>query len=402
MASSNYPSKKLQWTTTTILFVLGISLMAMTLRSPLTVVGPIISDIKDGLHISNVLAGFITTIPLLAFAIVSPFTARIARKLGMERTLFMALLLLAFGIILRSNIGIFGLLTGTFLIGVAIAFGNVLIPSYLKLRYPLQIGLMMGIYTVSMNITAGVAAGISYPIATTALGWRGALAFSVIIVVIAILLWLPQLKNNAKLEGPSHTTKPLQLWKSPLVWAITCMMGLQSLIFYTTAAWIPEMFISQGLSASEAGWMFSILQLSQLPMTFLTPILASKMSSQRSLVIAFSLCYFIGFIGVYLQWTSLAIVWMVLLGLAGGASFSLVMILFTLRTETVYASAELSGFAQSLGYLLAAIGPTLFGWLYDATGTWSAPAIGFLTVALLLFISGLYASQNKTVEQTLQ
>lgn len=401
MNDATMSSKKIHWTKATWLFVVGIALIAMTLRTPLTVVGPVIADVRESTGISNILAGFLTTIPLLAFALFSPFTSKIARRYGIERTLFASMFILAIGIIVRINFGVYGLLIGTFFIGIAISFGNVLMPSYLKLRFPLQIGLMMGLYSVSMNISAGLASGISYPLAQTTFNWQGAFSFSLIFVILAIIMWLPQLKHHVPITSTTTKTPALPLWRSPLTWAIALMMGLQSLLFYTTAAWVPEMLVSQGMTASEAGWTFSLMMLSQLPMTFLIPMIASNMSTHRAIVFGFSACYIIGFIGLYMKWTSLAPLWMILLGLAGGASFSLVMMLFTLRTESIFASAELSGFAQATGYLLAAIGPTFFGFLYDFSGNWDIPAFSFIIAAIVLFASALYASQQKTVESTL-
>lgn len=47
------------------LLILGIIVIAANLRAPLTSVGPLVSLIKDEVHISNTLAGMITTLPLL-------------------------------------------------------------------------------------------------------------------------------------------------------------------------------------------------------------------------------------------------------------------------------------------------------------------------------------------------
>ncbi|MEG0259270.1 MAG: MFS transporter [Lysinibacillus sp.] len=381
----------------TLLLVVGIILIASTLRTPLTVVGPIISFIRDGLGISNVLAGFLTTIPLLAFAIVSPFAPALARKFGLELTLLLSTLLIAIGIILRSFGSTELLLFGTVLIGVAISFGNVLIPGLLKLKFPYHVGLLMACYTVSMNLSAGTGAGMSYPLANSSLGWQGALAIPIVLVVITIVIWLPQLKFN-KPEPAVITTKArTPLWKSPVTWAVTGAMGLQSMLFYTTAAWIPEIYITQGLEADQAGWMFSIMQISQIPMALLVPILAGKMKSQRPLVFMFTAFYLIGFIGLVMEWTNLAVLWMLFLGLAGGASFGLAMMFFTLRTRTAYEAADLSGFAQSFGYLLAATGPILFGYLYDVFGGWEIAGWLFIVVVLLLFVSAFTASKDKFV-----
>lgn len=397
MNNDSTKSKKITFNRSTLLFVLAIFLFATILRTPLTVVGPIISFIRDGLGISNVLAGFLTTIPLLAFAIISPFTPRVARKFGMERTLFYSIILLAIGVLLRSA-GITSLLVlGTMLIGIAIAFGNVLIPSYFKLKFPLHIGLLTAIYTVSMNISGGLGAGISYSIATST-GWQIALGFSVLLAAITLIAWLPILRTQ-KVETmvASKDAQKKQLWRSPLAWAIALSMGLQSLIFYCSSAWLPEILISQGLNAASAGWMVSIMQLSQIPMTFLIPIIAGKLQSQRPIVVFFSLCYFSGFMGILFEWTHLTLLWMVFLGFAGGASFGLVLMFFTLRTKTAYEAADLSGFAQSIGYLLAAVGPVLFGYLHDATNSWLIPILLFISCCAILAIAAFQSATNRYV-----
>ncbi|MCS1384710.1 MFS transporter [Lysinibacillus sphaericus] len=394
---STYPSKKINWKGTTLLLVIGVIFLASTLRMPLTVVGPIISFIREDLGISNVLAGFLTTIPLLAFAIVSPFAPVVARKLGLELTLFLSTILLAVGIVLRS-LGTTGLLVlGTMIIGVAISFGNVLIPGLLKLKFPYHVGLLMAFFTMSMNLTAGIGAGISYPIANAVLGWQGALAIALALVILTIVIWLPQLKFNKPEPTVISTKARIPLWKSPVTWAVTGAMGLQSLLFYTTAAWIPEIYIAQGVAADRAGWMFSIMQISQVPMALVVPIIASKMTSQRPLVLIFTAFYVIGFTGVVMEWTSLAVLWMILLGLAGGASFALAMMFFTLRTRTAFEAADLSGFAQSLGYLLAAVGPILFGYLHDLFGGWDIAGWLFVAVTALLFFCSFRASKNEYI-----
>lgn len=396
---SHQKSKKIQLDGKALLFVASIVLLATTLRTPLTLVGPVISFIRDDLGISNVLGGFLTTIPLLAFAVVSPFAPRIARKFGMEWTLFYSVLLLSGGILLRSIGTISFLLIGTILIGVAISFGNVLIPSFFKMRYPLHIGLLTGIYTVSMNLSAGIGAGVSYPVAESS-NWQIALASALVVAVAALIFWLPQLRGEKVSLGESSSNSKgwSSFIRSPIAIAVMLAMGLQSFIFYTTAAWIPEIYIAQGIDANKAGWLFSVLQFSQIPMTFLTPIIAGKMTNQRPIVIVFTAFYLIGFTGVLMEWTDYAFIWMMFLGFAGGSSFSLAMMFFTLRTKTAYDAAELSGFAQSIGYLLAAIGPIGFGFLKDVTGSWFIPNIIFVVIAIILFISAYIAGNNRIID----
>lgn len=391
-------SKKLLSTRQALLFTLGIIFIATILRTPLTVVGPIISFIQADLHISYVLAGFLTTIPLLAFAVVSPFTPKVARRIGMEKTLFFSVILLAAGVLLRSFGNVSTLLIGTLLIGIAIAFGNVLIPGYFKMKYPLHIGLLMGIYTVSMNLSAGLGAGVSHGIASSAFGWQGALGFSIVLALLTLLVWIPIMRDTKiEMAAPANLAPTKSLWKIPLAWAVAFTMGLQSFIFYCSSAWIPEIFIAQGMNDSLAGWMMSLNQMAQIPMTFFIPIIASKLRSQRPIVVFFAICYVTSFIGIYFQWTSLAALWMILLGFAGGASFGLCMMLFTLRTHTAHEAANLSGFAQSVGYLLAASGPVLFGSLHELFGNWDIPILAFLAVSIFLTIAAWISAQQRFI-----
>ncbi|WP_342512350.1 MFS transporter [Sporosarcina sp. FSL K6-1522] len=394
-------SKKLTFTRNTWFLLLGIIFIASTLRSPLTSVGPLISSIRDSLGISNVLAGFLTTIPLLAFAIISPFTPRLARRFGLERTLFGSLLLLTAGIIIRSLGTTPTLLIGTFLLGAAIAFGNVLLPSLIKLNFPLQMGLMTGIYSVAMNLSASTAAGISVPLAHgTPFGWEGALGIWGILTFIAVLVWLPQLKNTKRSSASATSTRESQsIWRSSLAWAVTIFMGIQSLIFYSTSAWMPEVLKAQGISADGAGWLVSLLQFSQVPLMFIVPILAGKVRDQRIIVAGVAGLYLIGYGGVLFGFTSLAALWMVVIGVAGGASFSLAMMFFTLRTRTPHEAAELSGMAQSFGYGLAAIGPVLFGFLHDVTSSWTGPMLIIIISAIIIFLAGMKAGKNVFILQ---
>lgn len=390
-------TKKSVFTRNTWFLLVGIVFIAMTLRSPLTAVGPLVSSIKDSLGISNVLAGFLTTIPLLAFAIISPFAPKLARRFGMELTLFGSLILLTAGIIIRSLGTIPALLIGTFLLGLAIAFGNVLLPSLIKLSFPLQIGLMTGIYSVSMNLSASIAVGVSVPLAKTAFGWQGALGMWSILAFIALLVWLPQLKNKRLASTPEVTKEKLPLWRSPLAWSVTLFMGFQSLLFYTTSAWLPEVLKAQGISADNAGWLVSLLQFSQLPITFIIPIIAGKVKDQRMIVVGVTALYIIGYGGVLLDITSLTALWMIMIGLAGGAAFGLAMMFFTLRTQTPQEAANLSGMAQSFGYALAAIGPVLFGLLHDFTGGWTVPMFILIVATVIVLLSGMKAGKNTFV-----
>lgn len=382
--------------------VVGIIFIATNLRAPLTSVGPLVGVIRDNLHISNTLAGMITTLPLLAFALFSPFVPRLGRRYGMELLILISAIFLTIGIILRSLSGVATLYVGTAILGLAIAICNVLLPSLIKREFPTQLGLMTGVYSIAMNLFGAMASGISIPIAIRlGFGWQGALGIWGILSFIAILLWLPQMKHRkgrTTAESAQKAGSGVNLWRSSLAWQVTLFMGLQSMVFYVLIAWLPEILKQQGISADQSGWLLSIMQLSLLPFTFIVPIIAGRMSSQRSLVTIASTLLLSGTLGLLYGSLNFIVLWIVLLGIGGGFAFGLAMMFFGLRTKNAHQAAELSGMAQSFGYLLAATGPTLFGYLHDVTNSWTFPLLLLVCASVLLFIVGLGAAKDRHID----
>lgn len=395
-ASTSSASTQAGW-----LLLIGVIIVGANLRIPLTSAGALIPIIRDDLAISHTLIGTLTTLPLLAFAILSPFAPKIAKRLGTELTIGLSLLLLIIGIVIRSASGTFTLFAGTILIGLAIAIGNVLIPGIIKLNFPLRIGFVTGLYAIFMNVFGALGSGLSVPLAASGnWGWAGSLGIWGILAVLALLVWLPQLakqKSTNRLLNVPGNSKPKSLWRSSLAWKITIFMGGQSLIFYTLITWIPDILSLKGYSSSEAGWFIFAMQMAVLPMTFIIPVVAEKLKNQVGLSIGIAALFIFGLAGL-LQGNALLIpVWIIVIGIATGSAFSLAMMFFTLRTRDGREAAELSGMAQSFGYLLAAVGPVLVGMLHDLTNSWSLPLALLIAISVLLLIVGIGAGQKRYV-----
>lgn len=388
------------------LILFGMIFVASTLRAPLTSVGPVIELIKSDLEISNSLAGFLTTIPLILFGFVSPMVSKIVTKLTMSSTILYALVILLIGLLLRvsGDIGLF--IIGTILLGVAIAFGNVCLPSYVKWRFPLQIGLFTGVYSATMNFTAGLGGGLSYPLSEiTLLGFRLSLSFWVVLTILAIIFWIPQVKSGKQQEV--QATKEMQnkvqgpkvrMSTSKLAWVVALTMAMQSMVFYTVIAWMPTILIDKGLSPTAAGYLLMLNQFSQVPMTFIFPIIASKMQNQKLLVTIVSMLFILGFSLLFSQSYIVLIVGIIIAGFGMGAGFSLCMTFFSIRARTNAGSMSLSGFGQSVGYFIAAIGPFLIGFLHDLLGGWDIGIISLIIISVLFYIFALQAANNQYVE----
>ncbi|HLR14992.1 MAG TPA: MFS transporter, partial [Bacillota bacterium] len=365
-------------------------------------VGPLIPSIREHLDVSHTVVGSITTLPLIAFALISPFAPKLANKFGLERMIFISMLLLVAGIGLRSVTGIAPLFIGTAIVGIAISFGNVLIPGFIKMSFPFRIGITTGLYAVCMNIFGALASGISIPLANIgSFGWQGALAAWSILAVIAAVLWFPHIekKKHVATFAEEGERKKINMWKSMTAWQVTIFMGLQSLMFYTILTWLPEILQVSGYRLDEAGWMLSLMQFSLIPVTFMMPIIAGKMNNQKWLSVLTGLFFLLATLGFLSGQTSLIILSVVLFGIACGSGFSLSMMFFTLRTKDGYEASELSGMAQSFGYLLAACGPVIFGGIHDLTGGWIIPLMFLSGIAMMLLFFGFLAGRDIVIEE---
>ncbi len=389
-------SKSFLATKERLLLILGIILIAFNLRPALTSLGPLIGLIRIESTFSNSLLGLITTLPLLVFALLSPLVPSLARYLGNEKALFAGLLILALGIVVRSIPMVGSLFVGTLLIGVGIVIGNVLLPSLIKDRLPKEIGKMTGLYSTAMVGFAALASGVSVPLAERLKGgWRAALGFWMITAVLAIIIWLPQLKY----KGQVLTYRQKGLWTSPLAWQVTLFMGLQSFCFYIIIAWLPEILVSYGTNISQAGWLLAFNQFISIPGALWAPIVAERMTQQRKLVLGIGLLYLIG-ISCMLFNSNFIVLTLgtLILGFGQGASVSLAFTFFVLRTRNAWEAAGLSGMAQACGYLLAALGPLLIGFLFDATQQWTWPLLVLLLASLVMILAGWGAGRNQYVE----
>lgn len=397
------------------MLLVSIIIISFSLRAPITSIGPLAGLIHEDLGVSNSFIGFITTLPLIAFAVCSPVIPRISGRIGIGRTMLYGLILIVIGGTLRSYTGTAGLLIGTALIGVGVSTANVLIPSIIKLKYPERIGILTGTYITSMAVFASIGAGASYPLASSGLGWKTASAAWIAIAFLAFFAWFPQrnlssgslndsgeqVSGGEKVffpENPEHkkTNGRKNIWKSPLAWYITIFMGVQSLNYYSLTAWIPSILEGNGMAPGMAGYMAFWFQLIGIPFSFLTPIIASRVKNQRTIVVVSCLGYFTGLV-ILLLWHSYAAVGVALYFLASGntISFSWTMVMISMKAKDAGEAVQLSGMCQAVGYLLAAVGPTLCGAIFDHTKTWTPVLAIFLSTTAIMAVTGILAAKKE-------
>ncbi|MDN3673229.1 MFS transporter [Flavobacterium branchiarum] len=382
-----------------VLPFVGILLVASTLRAPLTALGPVLTEIRSSLQLSNSEAGLLTTIPLMAFAFLSILVGQLSRKLNIEKFLLFSITLLIIGLYIRVLDSPFTLFLGSAILGIAICIGNVLVPGYIKKTFPNKSGMVIGFYSVSMNFTAALASGFSIAIGKlSGFGWKGSLGIWIAVAVISFLLWLPiVLKRSENIEKNEIVNSKLNIFKSSLAWQISLFMGLQSLMYYSIVTWLPMLLQGFGMAKEESGWVLSFMQLAMLPLTFLGPIIASKLSNQKILVFIVAVGMFASVVLILLFQLQYIYVAVILFGISSGLAFSLSMLFFIIRTGDSHTATRVSGMAQSVGYLLAAFGPPVFGKLYEYGNSWNLSLYFLLIMAVILLLVGLKTARNRVI-----
>lgn len=375
-----------------VLLLAGILCIAINLRPALAGVGPLVDDIKDTTGLSNSMLGLLTTLPLIAFGVMSMLTPLFTDRFGIGKTLLGAMLLLMVGILIRSIEGSFMLYFGTLLLGIAIAFGNVLLPGITKRNFSENSGFITSLYSSVMAIGASLAAGLSVPLAKIeGVGWRGSLVVWALLALLAVVVWFPQAKRLKKPPQKNNFIKAIKsLTRSRLAWQVALFMGLQSMTFYIILAWLPAILQSRGYDANYAGWMLSLSQAMGILGSLIIPTIAGKRTNQQSIVFVLIVMEFIGIIGLLLPQFGGVEVWVSLIGFVLGGSFGLSLLFIVLRSHDTASATELSGMAQSIGYVIAATGPIIFASIFDLTGSWVYSLILLLVIAVLKLFSGLY------------
>lgn len=390
----------------TFVMVLGILFVAANLRAPITGIAPILERIIHTFTLSNAQAGMLTTLPLIAFAVASTMAATLARKIGIEKSIFIALLLIGAGIGLRLIDSVWMLYIATAVIGVGIAIGNVLLPSLIKRDFAACVAMMTSCYVLAMGIFSGGFSALVTPLANLkSLNWQGALGLFFFITLISIVLWLPRLSTRTMPDtggvkpnrsGGPHNAKLSKVWHFALAWQVTIFLGLNSFMTYVLIGWLPNVLVAAGYSQVYAGVLHGWLQLSSaIPGFVLIPILA-RLNDQRIPAVSISLLGAVSILGL-LYAPQFALLWTVLVGFSSGGCFILGLSFISFRSQNALQAASLSGMAQSFGYSLAAVGPMLAGYLYSSLGDWSGSLWMCAIACVCCAVMGLGCGRNKVL-----
>ncbi len=376
--------------------------LAFNLRPVAVSVGPVLAEISGDIGLSGSLAGLLTSLPTICFAVFGALAPAVARRFGDHLAIGIALVLLIVGQVGRLMVdgsASFLLLSMVALSGMALA--NVLMPSLVRRHYPGRIGMATALYSLTMTIGVTLASATTVPLANALGGWRAAFVAWVIAATAALLCWLPLLGQREPVRSHELARVTLgQIARTRLGWALAVFFGIQSSQAYSIFGWLPSVYRSAGLDEVQAGLMLGIATGVGIIPAFLIPAYAARTRNPSVLFVSLMVFLVAGYLGLMLAPTSAPWLWAVFLAL-GTASFPLLLALFGTRARTPVATAALSGFAQSVGYVIATLGPLSFGILHARTDSWTPSIVLQLVLVVPMLIAGLYACRPLLVEDQL-
>jgi CP family cyanate transporter-like MFS transporter len=382
-----------------ILLGATLILFAFNLRLIFPSLSVLLPEIIHRTGLSATAASYLTSLPVWCMGIFAPLAPPLARRFGMERTLLGVLILIAAGTLLRGSIGISGLFLGSALAGASIAISNVLLPALVKRDFALHIALVTALYSVAMNLGESLAAAVTLPVAH-AFGdsWRVGIAAWAFPPALAILVWLPRLRAKAPDRSGPGVPRVRGLWSKGLAWQVTFFMGLQSAMAYCVTGWLAPILRSRGMDGTTAGVVTSVCILVTGLGSLIVPPMVARCKDQRRINVAFAALAGVPLFGLLFAPLSTVWFWAVLQGIGQGGMFTIALTVIALRSPDSRVAAQLSSMAQTIGYIIAGIGPLLVGLLFSWTGGFAASGWLFAALALGGALNGWGAGRKLYVK----
>ncbi len=391
----------------TRLLVVAIVLAALNLRPAITSLGALLEEVRDGLGMSGSVAGLLTSVPPLCFAVFGVTAPRLARRFGAGAVVCAGMTAITAGLLIRPYVGgTAAFLATTALALMGIAVSNVLMPVIVKRWFPDRVGSMTGLYSMALALGTASAAAVTVPL-SGALGgnWQSGLALWAALAATAVLPWIPFVRERggapaepAPARDPDTPAPRLRITRSRTAWALAVFFGLQATAAYITMGWMPQIFRDAGVPAGTAGLLLAVTMVMGVPLAFVIPRLATRLPHQGPIVLALGTSGLVGYAGLYFAPAAGAWAWAVLLGIANSA-FPLALTMVGMRARTCGGVAQLSAFAQSTGYLISIPGPLLVGVLYQHSGGWALPIALMAALMIPQTIVGCLAGRDRTVEE---
>lgn len=394
-----------------LLALLGVLLVAGSLRLAVASLSPLVELIGTSFPLSASVVGLIGTAPPVCYAIFGLLTPALERRIGLEKLMAIALLVVTIGTATRAMAADAAmLLISTAVLFAGVGVGNILLPPLVKKYFPDRIGLMMTLYSTIMALVTTVPALVAVPIAT-ATDWRVSLGMWTLFSALAMIPWVIMIvqESVAKRAPVSTATGPVEiatpdakamsrLVRLPLVWALVVVFGTSGAASYTMFAWLPQILSERaGVDLQTSGSLLAFFAFMGLPFSLVVPLLITRYRATRWIFLTAIVGGTSGLIGLIVAPAAAPFLWVLLLGFIG-ALFPMSLVLISIRSRSVDTAVPLSGIVQSIGYLYTAIWPVLFGVLHERQGSWTIALIALAASFVLVVPAGLVASRQGTVE----
>lgn len=364
-----------------VLALVGILLLALGMRTATGSFAPVFGFIDAELHVGTLVLGVVGALPLIGFATAGFVAPRVARAVGLERALLLAVGAAVLGQVGRALAGeAAGLIAGTLVTMLGVGFLNVLLPPTVKRYFPERIGLVSAVYLTLVGIGATTPGFVVVGL-TEAYGWRVPLALWGFTVLLAAIPWLVLARAPRTATGPidlidpALAPVPVRVSREPIAWGLVLVMFGSAVAGYVSGAWMPTILRDvAGLDPAAAAALTSVVFAIGIPAALVVPALATRAIPSVALVV-------IAVAGGVTGWAGLAflpavapVVWAVAIG-AASVTFPLVLVQIASRSATPRIAARLSGFVQGVAYLTTAGVVFGIGVVHALTGGWTASLV---------------------------
>ncbi|GLZ00063.1 MFS transporter [Actinoplanes sp. NBRC 103695] len=386
--------------------LLGIVLVALTLRQAVAVISPILGAIRVDIPISNIGVGLLGTLPPILLAASGFIAPRVARGFGLDGGIVLALLLMTAGHLVRAFApGFAVLLAGSVVALAGTGIGNVLLPPIVRRYFPDRVALLTAVYVCIVGLSTAVPAAVAAPVAER-LGWRFSLGIWSVTSVVALVPWFVLIARERRRRPPDAAESPppalvTRLWRSRVALSITVVFSTSTICTYAAFAWLPEILGDiAGSTPTEAGVLLAVTGLISVPLALIAPLLVARLRNVGRLIAAGIASFVLGYLGLLLAPATLTLLWVLFIG-SGSILFPVCLVLINDRTRTPGGTVALSGFAQGVAYALGALGPLLVGLLHDVSGGWTLPLLFLLAVILMAAVPAITLARPAFVEDEL-
>lgn len=384
-----------------ILLLFAIFLVALNLRPAITSIGPMLDIIRDDLALSNTQVSLLTVIPVICMGVFAMLAPILNKAIGLNKTMYLMLLLLAVATGIRFSVTSFSVLLLTaFIAGVAIAVIGPLLSALIKQYFPMHVAVVVGIYSFGMGMGATLSTGLTGVFYEKAGSYSFALAVWAAIAVLGMIAWAVTAKHPIEVKQVSEqpVVKGENPWRSKKAWSFLIFFGLQTALFFSVLTYLVPIAVSNGMTLLQAGTLLSLMTVVQIFMNIGFPIVLQKFTSRTpALVVILAL----GIVSIGLMWTADPLwfaIGVLVMGIPLGGLFPICLLMPMDATDTAEETNSWTAMMQTGGFIIGGILPLLIASLYDYTENHYVT----LFVFLLLFVAmlGLALQIGRSAKQS--